>query len=69
MYEIRIFRENGEVELRYVDEPLLAGERLKVDGLRLMVLKRVRPSDQTVEAAFICLEVPAPQLAHLRRAA
>ena len=69
MYEIRIFRENGEVELRYVDEPVHAGERLKVDGRRLIVLKRVRPSDRTAEAAFVCLEVPAPQLARVWRAA
>lgn len=69
MYEIRIFRVDGEVELRYLDEPVRAGERLKIDGRRMLVLKSVRPSDRSAKLAFVCLEVPAPQLAHARRAA
>jgi hypothetical protein len=66
VYEIRVVRENGESELCYVDEPVLVGERLRLDGRRLIVLKRVRPSNRESEAAFICLEVPAPQARWLR---
>ncbi len=71
MYEIRVVRENGELELYYVDEPVRAGERLKIDRLRLMVLKSVRSSSPDVEAAFVCLEVPAPDVRwwYSRRAA
>jgi hypothetical protein len=61
VYEIRVVRENGKLELHYVEEPVRAGERLRLDDLRLVVLKRVRPSGRETEAAFICLEVPAPK--------
>jgi hypothetical protein len=60
VYEIRVVRENGKLELHYVDEPPRAGERLRVKGRKLMVLKRVRSSRRGVDAAFVCLEVPAP---------
>jgi hypothetical protein len=71
VYEIRVVRENGEIELHYVDEPVHAGERLKLEGRKLVVLKRVLPSDRSAKAAFVCLEVPAPQAgwSRLRRAA
>jgi hypothetical protein len=72
VYEIRVVRENGDLELHYVEEPPRAGERLRLDGMKLMVLKRVRPSSTSAaEAAFICLEVPAlpPRWWESRRAA
>jgi hypothetical protein len=60
VYEIRIVRESGEIELHYLDEPVHAGERLRLEGRKLLVLKRVRPKSRKAEAAFVCLEVPAP---------
>jgi hypothetical protein len=71
VYEIRLFLENGDVETHWVDGPVRTGGRLKIDGRRSIVLKRVRPSRRDADGAFVCLEVPAPQTgsSQVRRAA
>ena len=69
VFEIRVIRLSGESELHYSDAGVRVGGRLKIDGMRLAVLKRMRAARPGVEAAYICLEIPAPDLRALRQAA